>query len=110
MIKKFNEYEHLNEWYNNPDPKDVKKKDKFSFDIPARTYVDKVFDHIVNIECHVNFISEKDFRKYDDKHDEVKKIFDENQNIITVINEFEKRSARYEYCAEFIYDKYFKSN
>lgn len=108
MIKKFTEYEKINEWYNEPNEKDI-KKNQFGFFVPSRTYLDKVFDHIITIVCHVNKISEKDYKGYDRTHIKVKEIFDNTPDIILDIKECESKNHRYEYCAEFIYEKYFKS-
>jgi len=107
MIKKFNEYGQINEWFNEPNEKDI-KKNQYGIYIPNRTYLDKVFDHVIIISCRVDKISEKDYKGYDRKHEEVKEIFDNIPDIIEDIKDFENKSRRYEYSAEYIYDKYFK--
>ena len=91
------------------------------------TLSDFMKENIVDYKwAYYNGLTNDLFRKYPDyirkikyreqqlslQNDNEKKLRKAKRNaaICRDINEFEKRSARYEYCAEFVYDKYFKSN
>jgi len=92
----------INEMYKTP--KEY-KKNSFGFDVPVRTYVDDVFDHLMDIICQVNGISEKSFKKLDDTKNYIEKFFDNNPDVILDIDKLNDK--RYQYTAEYIYDKYF---
>jgi len=80
----------------------------FGWNVPVRTYVDDVFDYLLDIICNVNHISEKSFKKYDETKDYVEKFFDNNPEILLDIDEYSTK--RPQYTAEYIYDKYFSQN
>ena len=80
-------------------------KNSFGFKVPVRTYVDDVFDHVLDIICQVNGISEKSFKQLDDTKDYIEKFFDNNPEILVDIDA--NSDKRYQYTAELIYDKYF---
>jgi hypothetical protein len=80
----------------------------FGWKIPKRTYVDDVFDHLMNIICQVNGISEKSFKQLDNTKAYIEKFFDNNQEVLLDIDT--NSDKRYQYTAEIIYDKYFNKN
>jgi len=83
-------------------------KNSFGFDEPIRTYTDNVFDSLLDIICQVNGISEKSFKLFDETKDYVEKFFDNNSEILIDIDR--RSNKRYQYTAEYIYDKYFSHN
>ena len=87
------------------DPKEYITND-FGWDVPVRTYVDDVFDHLHFIMCDVNYISEKDFTNQDSTKKYIETFFDNNPEILLDIDRFEDK--RHQYTAEYLYDKYFK--
>lgn len=101
MIK-FSEF-NINERYSTS----IETKIINGFKIPKTYFIDYVFDHIVYIICNEKHISEKNFKEYDNIINYTKEIFDINEEIINDINDFEIDDKRYEYCAEYIYNKYF---
>lgn len=80
----------------------------FGFKIPKRTYVDDVFDHVLDIICQVNGIGEKSFRALDNTKNYLEKFFDNNPEILVDIDA--NSDKRWQYTAELIYDKYFNNN
>jgi len=102
-IRKFN----LNESY-----KEVKnyKKNQFGFDVPEYTYVDNVFDHLVQIICDVNHISEKDFTNWDNTRNYVEMYFDNNQDVLLDIDQYQQIKGRYQLCAEHLFNKHFQND
>jgi hypothetical protein len=92
----------INEMYKSPTEYET---NSFGFKIPVRTYVDDVFDHLMNIICQVNGIGEKSFKKLDDTKAYIEQFFDNNPDVILDIDKLNDK--RYQYTAEFIYDKYF---
>ena len=80
----------------------------FGFKIPKRTYVDDVFDHVLDIICQVNGISEKSFKQLDNTKNYLEKFFDNNPEVLVDIDA--NNDKRYQYTAELIYDKYFNNN
>jgi hypothetical protein len=101
-MKRFTEY--ITERY-----KETEKytKNSFGWDVPDRTFVDDVFDQLVQIICDVNGISEKNFKDWDNTTKYVKGYFDNNQEILLDIDKFNGR--RKEFCAEYLYDKHFNN-
>lgn len=73
----------------------------------VRNYVDDVFDHLMDIICNVNGISEKSFKQLDDTKKYIEGVFDNNQEILIDIDNMSNK--RYQYTAEVIYDKYFNN-
>jgi len=104
MIKRFDEFNSLNESYK---PKQYKDLADMMTNYQYN-YVDKVFDNVVDIIINENAISEKDFKKYDDTKKYVEKYFDNNPEILLLIDKFNSEKKRAEYCAEVIYDEHFK--
>lgn len=106
MIKKFDEYS-INESY-----KKITNfnKNDFGFDVPVYTYVDKVFDHLVQIICDVHSISEKDFKNFDNNRNYIEMYFDNNPEILLDIDQYNQTKARHQLCAEHLYNKYFQNN
>lgn len=94
--------ESINERYK--EPKEY-KTNSFGFKYGVKNYVDDVFDHLMNIICEINGISEKSFKQLDDTKAYLEKFFDNNQEILLDIDEMNDK--RYQYTAEFLYDKYF---
>lgn len=94
--------EYINERYKEPIEF---KKNSFGFEYGIRNYVDDVFDHVLNIICDVNGISEKAFKKLDDTKKYLENFFDNNPEILLDIDKMTDK--RYQYTGEFIYDKYF---
>ena len=94
----------INEMYK--EPKEF-NRNSFGFDVPVRNYVDDVFDHLMNIICQVNGISEKSFKQLDDTKAYIEKFFDNNPEILLDIDE--NNDKRYQYTAEILYDKYFSN-
>lgn len=90
----------INEFYEDP-------RTSYEFNPIASTYHDNVFDYLVGIVCDVNGISEKDFKKYDQTRSYLEKYFDNNPEIIQVIDEYNDK--RYQYTAEYLYDNYFRN-
>lgn len=101
-MKKFNEF--INESYKEPT---TYTKNKFGFDVPDRTFVDDVFDQLVQIVCEVNGISEKSFHHWDETTEYIRKYFDNNPEILQDIDKFKDR--RKQFCAEYLYDKNFNN-
>ena len=95
-MKKFNDF--VNENY-----KTVVTTDNLFED---NTYVDKVFDHLVGIVCDVNHISEKSFKQWDQTRDYIEKYFDNNQELLQITDDFNGK-FRYQFCAEYLYEKMF---
>ena len=79
----------------------------FGWKVPVRTYVDDVFDHVLDIICQVNGISEKSFKQLDNTKAYLEKFFDNNPEILVDIDA--NNNKRYQYTAELIYDKYFNN-
>lgn len=94
-MKKFNEF--INENY-----KTVTTINLFE----DNTYVDKVFDHLVGIVCDINHISEKSFKQWDQTKNYIEKYFDNNQELLQITDEFNGK-FRYQFCAEYLYEKMF---
>lgn len=82
------------------------KKNDFGWDVPVRNFVDDVFDHVSYIIQQVEHISEKSFKQLDELHKRIEDVFDNNQEIMVDIDRLNDK--RYQYVAEYIYDKYFK--
>lgn len=75
------------------------------------TYAELVLDHLIDILCQVNGISEKDFKKIDDTVNYAKSLMDNNEEIDDIMKEFENDKKRYQYCAERLFYKFLvKSN
>lgn len=100
-MKKFNDF--LNERYKEIETSNI--DDIFNYE---NTFVDKVFDHLVQIVCDVNHISEKSFKEWDQTHDYIEMYFDNNQEILQEIDDFTGR--RYQFCAEYLYEKHFNND
>jgi len=83
------------------------KTNSFGWKYPVRNNVDDVFDHVLDIICQVNGISEKSFKQLNDTKDYVEKFFDNNPEILVDIDA--NSDKRYQYTAELIYDKYFNN-
>ncbi|MBN1216143.1 MAG: hypothetical protein JXA99_11975 [Candidatus Lokiarchaeota archaeon] len=83
------------------------KTNSFGFKYGVRNYVDDVFDHLMDIICNVNSISEKSFKQLDDTKKYIEGVFDNNQEILIDIDNMSNK--RYQYTAEVIYDKYFNN-
>lgn len=81
-------------------------KNDFGWDVPVRTFVDDVFDHVKHIIEDVEHVSEKSFKQLDEIHKRTEEFFDNNSEIIVDIDRLNDK--RYQYVAEYIYDKYFK--
>jgi len=96
-MKKFNEF--VNENY-----KETKNNIDDVFNVQS-TFIDEVFDQLVQIVCDVNHISEKDFKNWDQTKGYVEKYFDNNPEILQIIDDF--KGKRYQLCAEFLYEKLF---
>ena len=88
------------------EPKEY-KKNSFGFNIPVTTYVDDVFDHVVDILCQVNGISEKSFNELDNTKKYVETYFDNNQEVLLEIDK--NSDKRYQYTAELIYNEHFNN-
>ena len=101
MIK-FSEF--INERYKEPISY---TKNNFGWNVPDRTFVDDVFDQLVQIICEVHHISEKSFKDWDNTTNYVKGYFDNNPEILQEIDNFKGR--RKEFCAEYLYDKHFNN-
>jgi RNase adaptor protein for sRNA GlmZ degradation len=82
------------------------KTNSFGFKYGVRNYVDDVFDHLMNIICEVNGISEKSFKQLDETKAYLEKFFDNNQEILLDIDKMNDK--RYQFTAEYIYDNFFK--
>lgn len=106
-IRKFNEFDFLYESYK--EPKDY-TKNSFGFDVPVYTYVDKVFDHLLQIICDENGIGEKDFTDFDNTKKYLELFFDNNPDILVDIDQYQQTNGRYQLCAEHLYNKYFQNN
>ena len=78
----------------------------FGWDVPVRNNVDDVFDHLDYIICQVNNISEKDFTNQDNIKKYIEQFFDNNPEVLLDIDRL--KDKRYQYTAEYLYDKYFK--
>lgn len=102
-MKKFTEY--INESYKKPKNYTV---NSFGWNVPDRTFVDDVFDYLIDILFDVNGISEKDFTKYDQTKSYVEKYFDNNPEVLQDIDRFKDRRARF--CAEYLYDLHFNND
>jgi hypothetical protein len=75
------------------------------------TYAERVLDRLVDISCDDNKISEKDFTRVDETIAYVNNLIKEkHEEIDTIIEEFEEKNSRINYCGETIYDKFFKNN
>lgn len=97
--------ERLYERYKEPTKYEI---NSFGWKYGVRNYVDDVFDHLLDIIYDVNGISEKSFKKLDDTKKYLETYFDNNQEILLEIDKMNDK--RFQYTAEFLYDKYFKNN
>lgn len=102
-MKKLKHIQSINEWYKYPNDIDI-------FNIPEHTYVDKVFDDLVEIILRENKISEKAFKDVDNTINYVRSFFDNNQDIMLIIDEFNSDNKRSNYCAEHLYYIHFQNN
>jgi hypothetical protein len=73
--------------------------------IPVKNFVDYVFDGVQDIICQVEGISEKSFKQLDANKKYVEEVFDNTPEILVDIDRLNDK--RYQYVAEYIYDKYF---
>lgn len=105
-VKKFEDFK-LNEAYKEPTEY---TKNSFGFNVPVYTYVDNVFDHLVQIICDENQISEKDFTNWDNTRDYIELYFDNNQDVLLDIDQYKITNARYQLCAEHLYNKHFQND
>jgi hypothetical protein len=99
-MKRFDEF--VNERYKETEITSI--EDVFNIE---STFVDKVFDHLVQIVCDVHHISEKSFKQWDETTDYIRSYFDNNPDILQDIDKFKNR--RYEFCAEYLFDKHFSN-
>lgn len=106
MIKKYSDY-NINESYKKPTEYE---KNWAGFDVPVYTYVDKAFDHLVQIVCDVNQISEKDFTNWDNTRNYIELYFDNNQDVLLDIDQYQQTNARYQLCAEHLFNKHFQND
>lgn len=90
----------ITEMYNKNPEYEV---NSFGWKVPVRTYIDDVFDSVINIYCNVNHISEKSFKLVDEADLYIKSIFNNTEILEDIENMKDKRR---EYTAEYIYDKY----
>lgn len=65
-------------------------------------------DNLSDIIATENKVSEKSFKQYDQIIENVKNVCENNKDIYLLANKFYNKNKRLEYCAEKIYDKYFK--
>lgn len=92
----------INEFYKIPEFDSINK----IFTI-EKTYTDEVFDCLMDILCSEKGISEKSFKDIDNTRNYLEGFFDNNQEILIEIDEFNSHNERPSYCAEYIYSKYF---
>ena len=85
------------------------KVNDYGWKVAERNFVDDVFDHIIYIVEQVNYISEKDFKTYDNIKKYMEMYFDNNPEILLEIDIFKNEEKRKELAAEILYDKYFKN-
>jgi hypothetical protein len=78
------------------------------FRLPVYNYVDCVFDCLLNILLELSQTSEKDFVGIDNSKKYLEMYFDTNQEILLEIDAFQRENKRYKFCAEYLYDKFFK--
>ncbi len=84
-----------------------KEKGYFGFDRLVDEYKTKVKDCLTDIISREEGISEKSFSEYDKIYDRIRDIFSRKTKINCVVNEFEKKGYRPEYCAEAIYAEFY---
>ena len=77
----------------------------FGWKVPVKNFVDYVFDGVRDIICQVENISEKSFSQLDANRKYVEEVFDNNPEILVDIDRLNDK--RYQYVAEYVYDKYF---
>lgn len=106
MIKNFGEY-NINESYKKPTEYDTNLP---GLNIPIYTYVDKVFDHLVQIVCDVNNVSEKDFTNWDNTKKYIEMYFDNNQEVLLDIDQYLSSKGRFQLCAEHLFNKHFQND
>jgi hypothetical protein len=90
----------INEWYKQQD------LTKITFSV-EKTYVDKVFDNLMDIICQEKGISEKSFKDIDNTRNYLESFFDNNSEILLEIDVFNSHKERTKYCAEYLYSKWF---
>ena len=89
----------------------IKKFDDFlneAFGSKITSYNKKVRGYIIDIICDVNYISEKDFKRYDIIKDRIEDTFLYNPEMDDSIRRYEKDKSRVQYCAEHIYQWFIK--
>lgn len=84
-----------------------KVKTDFGFYAFSDEYKTRVKDCLTDIISREEGISEKNFSGYDKIYDRIKDVFSRKTKINVVVNEFEKKGYRPEYCAEEVYAKFF---
>lgn len=105
MIKRFNEHS-INEAYK----KATDYKVVNGFNVPVHTYVDHVFDHLVEIVCDVNDVSEKSFTDRTNTRNYIEMYFDNNQDVLLDIDTYSNIKGRYQLCAEHLFNKHFQND
>jgi hypothetical protein len=93
----------INEWYKTPQEYDL-------FNPPTKTYVDRVFDDLMNIICEEKGISEKSFKAVDDTKAYLESYFDNNQDVLLECDSFSQARKRSQYCAEELYYQHFQND
>lgn len=101
-MKRYEEF--INERYKEPSSYST---NSFGWKVPDKTYVDDIFDYLVDIVCEENSISEKNFTKWDQTTEYIRLYVDNNSEILQEMDEYKDKRPRY--CAEFLYDKYFNN-
>jgi hypothetical protein len=103
MIKKFQDFEPLNERYKTPSKLDLEGL----LNLPY-TYVDLVFDNLLNILMEEHQVSEKSFTQVDQIKNYLESYFDNQPEILTEIDTLKQEDYRSRYVAEKLYHDHFK--
>lgn len=88
--------------------KEFFEQDPFESNPIATVYRKNVIDHLIQIICDENGISEKAFKKWDQTRSYVEKYISNNPEVDDDINTHNDK--RYQFTSEYLYDKYFRAD
>ncbi len=107
MIKKFNEFNSLNESFRD-DKTGMSLSDMMKH---KSSYKDGVASSLMNIITRERGISEKSFSAWDEASAELDSFYETNKDVLDDLMEnFEVNNWRKDYCAEKIYAEYFSQS
>lgn len=107
MIKKFGEYQKINESFRD----NIKGMNLNDMMQHKPSYKDKVACDLINIVTNERRISEKSFSEWDAVTKEIEDYYESNKEFLDdIIDDYESNEWRTSYCAEKIYAENFSNN